>query len=324
MDNNLFVSSIVNFIEDHNLLIENSKIIVGLSGGPDSVFLLHFLKYLETNYNLTLIAAHVDHQWRENSQEDLSFCKNLANSLSVQFQSTTLSEIIDKIKKNDGSKEALGRQARRYFFEILRKEHQATSIAVGHHLQDQEETFFIRLVRGTTLNGLCSMRPKAGYYIRPLLETNKKEIIQYLENNAIPYLTDPSNESPEFLRNRIRKQIINPMAELDPRFDKNFLRTMHDLQNTDDYLQTIAQSELKNISKGKEINIEKLFQLNPLILNRVLILWLINCAIQLPLSEFFLKEIVRFLKQTKSQEHQIHQHWKLIKKNGFAKIETTR
>src|SRR5206468_2553566 len=93
----------------------------------------------------------------------------------------------------------------------------------------------------TSLTGLCGMRPKSGVFIRPLLEINKDDIIAYLKQNNIPYLTDPSNESPEFLRNRIRATVLPALKACDKRFYNNFLTTIHRLQETEDYLHALTR-----------------------------------------------------------------------------------
>ena len=154
----------------NNLIAESSKIILGLSGGPDSIYLLHKLASLRNTGTIKeLIAAHLDHEWRQDSAKDVAFCKQACKSLNVPFVSKKLSELNLSFK---GSPEEIGRNARRYFLEQIRTKHNADLIALGHHLQDQEETFFIRLIRGTSLSGLCAMWPKKGFYIRPLLQMN--------------------------------------------------------------------------------------------------------------------------------------------------------
>ena len=103
------------FIKNNNLIPDNSKIILGLSGGPDSVFLLYFLTNLHKQKKITLIAAHLDHEWRKDSQKDVRFCKQITEKLGIKFVSEKLSSL-DISLKWDGSKEELGRNARRYFW----------------------------------------------------------------------------------------------------------------------------------------------------------------------------------------------------------------
>ncbi len=155
---------------------------------------------------------------------------------------------------------------RRYFFAQVAQEYNANCIALAHHLQDQEETFFIRLIRGATLSGLVSMKPMDGIYIRPLLEINKSDILQFLQENKISYLIDPTNVSQEFLRNRIRSNVLPALQTCDNRFDSNFLRTLNHLKDTENFLQKLVEEKFNEISKKTdnnfELNLKQLFALD--------------------------------------------------------------
>ena len=158
---------IKNYIIKHNLINPHDTIIIGLSGGPDSVFLLHALLHIKDKYNLTLIAAHLNHEWRPEADAEEELCRHLARTI-LNFVSQKLSCLIITVKKN-GSKEQDARLMRRHFLESVAHTYNAQRIALGHHAQDQQETFFIRLIRGSSLTGLTGIKPHAGLYIRPLL-----------------------------------------------------------------------------------------------------------------------------------------------------------
>ncbi len=320
----MIIDSINSFIKKHQLITPSSTIIIGLSGGPDSVFLTYILHYLKDSYNLKLIAAHLDHEWRSNSAQDVIFCTQLCAQLDIPFISKKASQLNITIKKT-GSKEEMGRILRRTFLEEAAQAYNANAIALGHHLQDQEETFFIRLIRGTTLSGLTSMRPKAGLYIRPLLETNKTDIVQYLQNNSIEYLTDPTNCSLDYLRNRIRMKVLPALQETDVRFDANFLRTIHSLQETDDFLYKLTLDTYTKIIMDNEgipyLNLQSLLALDNFLQKRVLLYWLIQEQVPFELTEKLLKEIQRFLVQKKSNQHTLHQQWAIVKKQGLVSIK---
>ncbi len=167
------LSTIQAYNEKKGLIHDGARIIIGLSGGPDSVFLLHALAQLRTTRKLFLVAAHLDHEWRTESAQDMQFCKTLAESYAIPFVAKKISQLSLSYKSN-GSKEEYGRKARRFFFESLAQEYNADAIALAHHADDQQETFFIRLMRGATVSGLYGMKPKDGLYIRPLLSIKKK------------------------------------------------------------------------------------------------------------------------------------------------------
>lgn len=320
----VFIENIYRFIEQHKLLPSNSSIIIGLSGGPDSVFLLSLLQSLQTKKNLTLIAAHLNHEWRETAADDVKFCHDLCNNLDIKFVYTTASELPESLKQH-GSKEEIGRRMRRYFLQNVRENNNADFIALGHHLQDQEETFFIRLIRGTTLSGLVGMKPKDGIYIRPLLETNKSDIVHYLNENNINYLTDPSNISESFLRNRIRLKVLPALQECDERFDANFLRTLHNLHQAEAFISYETEKHFHEIAELKNntwyIDVKKFRICRPFMQNRLLMHWLIAEQVPFTPSQGFLEEIKRFLLQQAGKTHQIHEKWVIDKKQQLAHIK---
>ena len=307
---------------DKKYIPEGSRIVLGLSGGPDSMYLLHQLVTLRTNgYIKEVFAAHLDHQWRSNSSADEQFCRNACMQLNVLYESITLSKVAITPK---GSQEEIGRAARRAYLETVRKKNNADLIVLGHHLQDQEETFLIRLIRGTSLTGLCAMWPKKGYIVRPLLELSKQEILAWLDEKKIAYLIDPSNELETFLRNKIRKQVIPALQACDERFDQNFLATLQRLQETELYLQEQTNNIFAQISKKEDSLLlldKNLFLQQPTIMQyRLLMHWLTLMKVPFPPAQAFLDEIIRFLQQPGSKQHTIHEKWHIHKKKNSAWI----
>jgi len=265
----------------------------------------------------------LDHEWRSDSYKDEEFCRKMAYNLDVPYMSAKSSKL-DITEKFNGSQEELGRKRRRHFFEAVCKNYNADHIALAHHLQDQQETFFIRLIRGAALTGLTAMRPKHGKYIRPLLEVNKTDIINHLNKNNIAYLTDPSNESPQFLRNRIRNTVLPPLQACDKRFDANFLMTLNRLKNSEQFLEQLTKKTFEQISHIENnivyFNIKKFFALDLVIQYRLIVYWLEHTSVPFSPTQAFLDEIRRFLKQPGSKEHQIHKLWSLIKKKELVHI----
>jgi tRNA(Ile)-lysidine synthase len=320
--NNVY-QAIIFVVDTHNLVPTESTIIIGLSGGPDSVFLTHFLHDIQQERKLDLVAAHLDHQWRAGSDKDVQFCRELCSGLNIPFVGQKASELKFK-PKYEGSKEAQGRALRRYFLEEVRQKYNADCIALAHHEGDQQETFFIRLIRGTTLSGLVGMRPKSNHYIRPLLETNKEAILEYLDQHSIGYLTDPTNALDLYLRNRIRSKVLPALRECDKRFDANFLNTIHSLRETEYYLKNLTQLLFDTIciqDKGiVGINTVLLFEQPEYMQFRILIHWFIKENVPFISTNALLKEIKRFLLNKKSREHQLYETWALIKKNDAVYI----
>jgi tRNA(Ile)-lysidine synthase len=312
------------FSQKHRLFQPASTIIVGLSGGPDSVFLLHFLVHLQKEHNLNIIAAHLDHGWRPESAHDVTFCKKVAAELGVTFLHAHAGDLNLQIPYN-GSKEEVGRKLRRHFFEHLARQHNATGIALAHHADDQQETFFIRLMRGATLTGLTGMKPKDGLYIRPLLELHKQEILEYLHISGIEYIIDSTNNAPAFLRNRIRAQVLPALKATDDRFEQNFKSTVDKLQQTEHFLENLTTTMLEQIkvphANQAVLDLTKWRALDDLLQQRVIIQLL--CDEQLPfvLSDAFVQEIVRFLASPRGGQHMLNEKWAVVKKSQRAFIQ---
>jgi tRNA(Ile)-lysidine synthase len=307
----------------HTLLPHNATIILGLSGGPDSMMLLHYLQARREANECNLIAAHLNHEWRVNSQNDVEFCAEQTEKLGVRLISSKISELSFKPKFN-GSKEDLGRLFRRHFLQSVKEQEGADFIALAHQMQDQQETFFIRMIRGSSLTGLTAMQPRQGCYIRPLLEISRADIIAYLENNKIPYLIDPSNESDLFLRNRLRNKVLPMLRSIDKRFDHNFARTLTQLKETDEFLDELTIHTLRTISsviEGKlTIQAKEFNLLHPILKKRILIAWLIHEQVPFTPTEHFLLEIINFMTRPAGKEHQLHTTWSINKKHGQAII----
>lgn len=318
------IKNIESYFIKHSLIEHDNTIVIGLSGGPDSVFLLLMLIALQKKYNLRLIAAHLNHEWRPEAHAEEELCRKIATEFNISFVSAKLSSL-SLTKKPNGSKEEYARSMRRHFLEKIMREHNANSIALGHHAQDQQETFFIRLIRGTSLAGLTGMYPRHGFYIRPLLETNKLEIMQWLNANNISYATDASNESDNYLRNRVRKNVIPALVECDERWNNNFLTTISRLKQDDALLNDIAQSTLNALLVKKDnkdaFDIKQFLATHSSLHHRIIILWLILNNVQFPVTQSFLDEIIRFLSHDRGGKHALKQEWVLVKKQGFAWIE---
>lgn len=306
-------------IKPHNTLI------IGLSGGPDSVYLLHKLVELRESQGLSLIAAHLDHEWRESSKDDVIFCEKLCNQLNVPFVTKKASQLTNSFEAN-GSQEQLGRNMRRFFLEQVRQEYNAYAIALAHHQDDQLETFFINLIRGTTITGLCGMKSQEGFFIRPLLKHSKQEILAYLSKHKVPYQIDPTNESDKYLRNRIRSHVIPGLLACDTRAKNNSLRALENLSATEQFLKKITQETLNKITYAHDnplsLDLKQFFTLDLYLQKRVLHSWLsTHTQSSFRASEASLNEILRFLQSPRGGTHHIYKSWKLIKKQHIVSLE---
>jgi tRNA(Ile)-lysidine synthase len=320
------VNTVCAFADAHQLIPQNSSIVVGFSGGPDSVFLLHLLKALAPARNLTLYAAHLNHEWRgKEAEEDAAFCKKMAEELGIPYIQARMTDLPDK-PIYDGSREAQGRVARRQFLTMVQQKAKATHIALAHHADDQQETFFIRLIRGTSLAGLVGMAPRAEQYIRPLLCAHKHEILEFLAYNNIPYRIDSSNGESDYLLNRIRMNVIPALKTADDRFDHSFQHTLERLQETEDYLRNHTAAIFQQLAVNQNnkfiIDKEKFLSLHQAIQERILVYWLCAERMPFPPSHGFLHEMIKFIDSPHGGTHQIHHAWGLTKKGNSLTLVT--
>ena len=199
---------ILNINKKYNLIESNDIIVVGFSGGPDSVFLVEMLKKLQHFFNFKIYLVHINHLLRgedADSDENFSFEYAKKNNLEIFIKRIPIKEIAKEIGK---TLEEVGREERyKFFFEIYEKV-RATKIATAHNKDDQIETFLFRLIRGTSLQGLEGIKIKNNNVIRPISEIYKKDILEYLNKNEIQYKIDKTNFENEFTRNSIRLDLI--------------------------------------------------------------------------------------------------------------------
>lgn len=295
-----------------DLIKEGDTIVVGLSGGPDSVCLLHFLHSLKKEKKFTLIAAHLDHEWRTDSHKDAEFCSEFCATLNVPLVVKKISELSYEVKKT-GSKEDKARQYRRHFLQDVASKHQADYIALGHHEDDQIETFFIRLMRGTTLTGLRCMRPQSGNIIRPLLHLSKENIFDYAYGCDLTFLTDPTNSSSEHLRNRVRTMLMPILNHVDERSTYNILRAMASIKESEELLDYLVEKTYTDVIHNERLDV-KLFRTFPLSLQkRIVRQWITQSAHKFTLTESFINEIVRFLDSERGGTHTLG-NWSIVKK----------
>ncbi|MDE5960388.1 MAG: tRNA lysidine(34) synthetase TilS, partial [Duncaniella sp.] len=207
-----FCNKVRKFTTDNNLAgSHGDTIIVGLSGGADSVALLSVM--LELGYEC--VAAHCNFHLRGNeSMRDENFCRELCRELSVELLTVDF-DVSERCRHTGESVEMACRELRYDWWNGLINKGIGNLIAVGHHREDNVETFFLNLLRGSGLVGLKGMQPRSLNIIRPLLDTTKAEIISYLESRGLKYVTDSTNSSNEFKRNRLRNIVL-------PEFEQAF------------------------------------------------------------------------------------------------------
>jgi tRNA(Ile)-lysidine synthase len=232
----------MHYIEENSLFAPGDTVVVAVSGGADSVALLDILFSLR-ELRLKPAVAHLNHLLRGNEADaDEEFVRKLAESYGVPFEVRRVD--VGAVARREGrSLEDAGRAARYKFFAELAALHNAHAVALAHHADDQAETVLMRLLRGSGGSGLCAMAAKsAGLYVRPLLNVTRGEIEEYLRGRGIAWRTDSSNAVTDFLRNRIRHELIPYLARYNPAISERLSATAEALAADEEFLDGATNS----------------------------------------------------------------------------------
>ena len=224
----------------------NESILVGLSGGADSSALLFMLSLYSKTSGAKIYAAHLNHGIRgAEADRDENFCKEFAKALGIEFFSKKL-DIPNIALKSGESVETAARKARYDFFDSIMENHKIKILATAHNADDNFETLLFNISRGTGLSGLCgipTMRPcKNGLVIRPILNMEKSEILNYCKANNIHFVTDSTNLVNDYTRNKIRNQIIPVLKEINSNATKNASKMTQSLKEDSLYLQKMTDN----------------------------------------------------------------------------------
>jgi len=295
------IKNIQNFTFQNNLWEKGSKIVLGVSGGPDSVCLSDVLNKLAKKYDFKLHIAHVNYNLRgEDSKKDEFFVKELGKKYGIG-----VSVFVSKKSEYKGNLENNLRKIRYDYFEQIRKKLDFDIIAVAHNQDDQAETVLMRVIRGSGLNGLSSMKAKSENIIRPMLKISRNEILNYLKKNKIKYRIDKSNANTKFTRNSIRHSLI-------PYLEKNFNPSIKKTLNqwsfsvADDYefINKNAERFVAYIckNKGAEFSVKKFLVLHIAIQRQALrTIFQQLKKTMTDIENQQIEEIIKIIKSTKSK-----------------------
>lgn len=274
-----FIKKILSTIQKYNMLSYGDHVLIGLSGGPDSVCLLFVLNKLKSPFKLKISAIYFDHGLRpEEIPEEINFCQKICDTLDLNFytQKINVKEFAEREKIN---LQEAARILRYEVFDQLSLRIKANKIALGHNADDQAETVLMRLLRGAGPGGLSGIPPVRKKIIRPLIEMEKKEIENFLKENKIQYLLDSSNMKLEYMRNKIRHLLIPVIKEISPQATKIISKTANILREENDYINVAVTKALMRLMSRKTDQKVELF-CNPLeVLNIVILRRALRVAI---------------------------------------------
>jgi tRNA(Ile)-lysidine synthase len=268
--NTMLIEKARKTIKRYSLLKKNDTVLIGVSGGPDSLTLLYILAALKKEFNLKLHIAHLDHMLRKDSGQDRKFVNAVALKLDLPVSSASINV---KAMAGKGSLEEICRNVRLGFLFKVARNIKADKIALGHNLDDQAETVLMRLLRGSGLYGLAGILPKKELYgftvIRPLIEVKRKEIEYYLKRKKLIPRLDPTNAQDIYLRNKIRNKLLPGLEKYYNCNIKEVLsHTAESIASDYDFLDQVSSNAAERL--GVNINLKKFSCLHPAVRRMVL------------------------------------------------------
>ncbi len=268
-------------IKKYELIKSGDNIVLGISGGPDSICMLYILNSLKKDLNFNIYVAHINHMLRENAKLDEEYVKNTCKKLNipVYIKHIQIKEIAEKEKRGI---EETGRKVRYEFFEEILRKTNSNKIATAHNLNDSIETIILNIIRGTGISGLAGIEPiRENKFIRPLIECERKEIEEYCKLNKLEPRIDESNYENKYNRNKIRNICIPYLQkELNSNVIKNISRLSEIANEEQKYIEKNVEKSFNKIcienTENKIILDLKMFVKEELVIKRRLILYTIN------------------------------------------------
>ena len=275
---------VINTIKKYNLIKNEDRVVVGVSGGPDSICLLHILNEIKNDLNFEIYVAHINHMIRKVADEETEYVKTFCKNLGIEcyIKRIDVQKIANNLKRGT---EETGRQIRYEFFNEVLEKTNSNKIATAHNNNDKAETIIMNILRGSGTSGLKGIEAiRNKKYIRPLIETSREEIEEYCIINNLQPKIDESNNENIYTRNKIRNVVIPYIKkEFNPNIIKTIDRLSEVVNEENDYLNKITAQTFNEICIGKEISHTKQIILDlkkfnnlDLVIKRRIILYTIN------------------------------------------------
>lgn len=274
-----FKEKVIKTIRDNNMDVKDTTVVIGVSGGADSVALLNVMCELKQMFGYDIEVCHVNHSIRLNgtAERDSKFVEQMCNNLGIKFNLKVVD--IPSMAKSCGlTEEEAGREARYEFFNEVGRKHKKYVIATGANANDNVETMLMRIIRGTTIDGLGAIPYVNGNIIRPILDCSRDEIEEYLSEKGLTHIEDETNAETIFTRNKVRLELLPWIFDnMNPRFIETASRNIKNNKEDADFIASEVNRAFKNalVSRKDGITLDKqqLKNMHPSISKRVIL----NC-----------------------------------------------
>ncbi len=262
------MDKIYNYLLNVLKLKDKDIIVIGCSGGPDSMALMYILQKIREKIDISLICVHINHNVREESKQEEIFLRDYCEKNNIVFEAMTIEKYGDDNFHNEA------RKIRYHFYEEIINKYQAKYLMTAHHSDDLMETILMRIARGSTLKGYAGFEKevtKDNYkLVRPLIGVTKDEIETFDKKNNIPYVIDKSNFKGKYTRNRYRMEVLPFLKKEDPLIHEKFEKFSETLLEYDEFVNSILEKVIKKVYKNGIINIPLLLDQSPLIQKKII------------------------------------------------------
>ena len=329
-------------IKKYNLITSGDKIVLGVSGGPDSISMLNILNEIKNELDFEIVVAHINHGIRENAKIDEEFVKKFCNKkgIKIYILNTNIEEISKKEKRGI---EETGRKVRYEFFNEILEKTNSNKIAIAHNQNDNVETVIMNMIRGSGLSGLKGIEAQNGRYIRPLIECTREEIEKYCEIEKLNPRHDESNDENIYTRNKIRNIVIPYLKkELNPNIVETLNRLSEIVKDDLNYLniqteyayknmcieEKIPQYDVYNVEKEAKIILDlKKFNKENIAIQKRVILYAINKLFGTTkgIEKIHIEDMIKLCNNNIGNKYLTpNKNTKIVIKNKKIYIETTK